>query len=60
MEIVLPPQFSLGVLILVGEKGLEAWTKVDMPAPEPAKDRFGILVVVRSELTVLTRVFCHL
>ena len=59
MEVVLPPQFCLGLLVLVGEEGLEAGAEVDMPAPEAAEDRFGILVVVRPELAVLARVLCH-
>lgn len=59
MEIVLSPQFSLRLFILMGEVCLEPGTEVDVPAPEPSEDRIGILVVVSAELAVLARVLCH-
>jgi hypothetical protein len=59
VEVVFFTKDSLGFFILMGEICFETGAEVDMPAPEPAKDRFGILVVVRVELAVLARVLGH-
>ena len=59
VEIVLSPQFGLGLPVLVGEVGLPAGAEVDVPAPEAAEGRLGPPVVVGAELAVLAGVFSH-
>ena len=59
VEIVPSHQFRLGLLILMGEVGLEAGAEVDVPAPETAQRRFGIPVVVGPELAVLAVILFH-
>jgi hypothetical protein len=45
----------------MGEEGLESRAEVDMPPPETPPERFGVLVIMCAELTVLARVllFTH-
>ena len=59
MEVVLSTELGLGLLVLVGEIGLEAGTEIDVPAPDAAKGRFGVLVIVCAKLTGFARVLCH-
>ena len=54
---VLLPNGSLGLCILVGEVGPEARAEVDVPTPEAAPHGLGILVVVSPELAGLAREF---
>ena len=58
-EVVLLADGCLGLLVLMGEIGLEAGAEIDMPAPDAAEDRFGILVVMRPELAVFAGILCH-
>ena len=58
-EIVLFAECGFGLFVLMGEEGLEARAEIDVPAPDPAEGRFGVLVVVRSEFAVLARIGCH-
>ena len=60
LKAILLPHRRLGLLILMSEVGLEARAEVDVPAPEPTYDRFRILVVVRSQLTVFAGILCHM
>ena len=41
----------------MSEEAFEARAEVDVPSPEAAQGRFGVLVVMRAELAVLARVF---
>ena len=59
LEVVFLPDSCLRLVVLMSEVGFESGTEVDVPAPEPSEDRFGILVVVSAELAVLARVLCH-
>jgi hypothetical protein len=60
LKVILLPDCRLSLLVLVGEIGLETWTEIDMPAPEPAPERLGILLIMRPELTGLAGIFlCH-
>ena len=59
VEIVLLAESGLGLLILMGEIGLEARAEIDVPAPEPAEGRFGILVVMSPELAGFAGILCH-
>lgn len=61
MEIILLPKCCLCLFILVSEVAFEAWAEINVPAPETAQGRFGVLVVVCAELAVLAGVFlfCH-
>ena len=58
---VLLPNGSLGLCVLVGEVGPEARAEVDVPTPEAAPQGLGILVVVSPELAGLAGefLFCH-
>ncbi len=59
VEVILSLQFSLGLLILMGEVSLPAGAEVDMPAPESSKGRLRAPVIVGAELAFLTGVLCH-
>ena len=43
---------------MAGKERLPTGAEVDVPAPEAAKQRLGILVVMSSEFAILTGV-CH-
>lgn len=60
-EIVLFAECGFGLFVLMGEEGLEARAEIDVPAPEAAEGRLGVLVVVCAELAVLAGVglLCH-
>ena len=47
-EVIFLPDGSLRPFILMGEIRLEARTEIDMPPPESAAERLGILLVMRS------------
>jgi len=59
--VVLLPEGSFGLGVLVGEEGLEARAEIDVPPPEAAPEGLGILVVVSPELAGLAGefLFCH-
>ena len=59
LKAILLPNGGLGLLVLMGEIGLEARAEVDVPAPEPTQEGFGILVVMRAELAVFAGVLGH-
>ena len=59
VEVILSPQFSLGLLILTGEVSLPAGAEVDVPAPESSEGRLRAPVIVGAELAFLTGVLCH-
>ena len=52
LEVILLPQRRLRLLVLMREVRLEAGAEIDMPAPEPAEERLGVLVVVSAEFAV--------
>jgi hypothetical protein len=54
---VLLPDSSLGLRILVGEVSPETRAKVDVPPPEATLQGFGILVVMSPEPAGLAREF---
>ena len=56
---ILLPYRRLGLLILMGEIGLEARAEIDMPTPETTHERFRVLVVMRAELAVFAGVLGH-
>ena len=56
---ILLPQRRLRLLVLMREIALESRAEIDMPTPESADERLGILVVVRAELAVFAGVFVH-
>ena len=56
-KVILPPKRCFRLLVLVGKIGPEARAEVNMPAPETADGRFGILVIMCAELAVLAGVF---
>lgn len=60
-EVVLLPESCLCLFILMGEVVLPARAEVNVPAPEPAFEGLGILVVGRAELAVLAGIglLCH-
>ena len=59
VEIILSPQFSLGLFILMSEIGLPTGAEVDVPAPESSERRLGPLVIVSAELAGFAGVLCH-
>ena len=59
VEVILSSQFSLGLLILMGEVCLPAGAEVDMPAPESSEGRLRAPVIVCAKLAFLTGVLCH-
>lgn len=54
---VLLPNGSLGLRVLVGEVGPEARAEINVPTPESAPEGFGVLVVVSPEFAGLAREF---
>ena len=59
LKLILLPQRSLCLLVLMREIALESRAEIDMPAPEPADERLGVLVVMRAQLAVFAGVFGH-
>ena len=58
LEVVLFAEGGLGQRVLVGEVVLPTRAEIDVPTPEAAEGRLGILVVVCAELAVLAGVGC--
>ena len=58
-EAVLLSKRRLRRLVLMREIGFEARAEIDVPAPETAEDRFGILVVMSPELAGFAGIGCH-
>lgn len=58
VEMILLSQLSLLFIVLAGKERFPAWAEVDVPAPEAAKQRLWILVIVSSEFAILAGV-CH-
>lgn len=58
-EAVLLSKRRLRRLVLMREIGFEARAEIDVPAPETAEDRFGILVVMSPELAGLAGIGRH-
>ena len=56
---ILLPQRRFRLLVLMREIALESRAEIDMPAPEPADEGLGILVVMRAEFAVFAGVFVH-
>ena len=61
LEVILLPQCGLCFFILMGEVTLKARAEVNVPPPETAYCRLGILVVMCAKLAVLAGVLllCH-
>jgi len=55
-EFVLISERRLGLLILMGEIVLPPGAEVDVPSPEPADKRLGILVILRPQRAVFAGV----
>ena len=60
LEVVLCAELGLGLGVLVGEVVLPAGAEFDVPAPETAGKRFGILVVFGPERAGFAGVRCHI
>jgi hypothetical protein len=59
-ESVFLPEIGFRFLVLMGKVSLPTGTEVDVPAPEPAEERFRILVVLCSKFAVFAGVLCHI